>query len=318
MDREAAQARLDRIRAFAAELAALERGGIVALDSPQRAAIRAFHQALTDSLGAQFDLDRGDVQRRMSLGMRIASVLGAIALSAAVFLLFYRFWGQFSIAVQVLLLVAAPIVAVFLAEIAHRFDRTRHFVFVAAAVACAAIVMNVAIVGDIFAMTDSPNALAAWAAFALCIGYAYGLRLPVAVGLALAVAFAAGAIVASRGFDWKDFGERPELLLPLAASVAATGVFTADGRTRRYASTYRIVGGVLLTGALWVLSVQPGLSALPWSDTATRAVYQIFGFAVAAAAIAAGLNRAWIETSTLGAAAFIVFLYTKFYQWWWD
>jgi NAD/NADP transhydrogenase beta subunit len=88
-------------------------------------------------------------------------------LSAPLFLFLYQIWGRLSTTVQVTLLVGAPLVAVVATEIAHRLDRTRHFVFVAAVIACACIVMNVALVGEIFAMTDSPNALAVWAAFAL-------------------------------------------------------------------------------------------------------------------------------------------------------
>lgn len=139
MDREAAQARLNRVRTFNAELAALEQGGVVALDERQHRAIAEFHQRLLGDLTARFDLDRDEGQQRMSFGMRIASILGAIALSAAVFLLFYRIWGRLSTSVQVILLLGAPLVSVALTEIAHRFDRTRHFVFVAAVIACACL-----------------------------------------------------------------------------------------------------------------------------------------------------------------------------------
>src|SRR5437762_2520358 len=101
MDREAAPARLNRIRCFNSELAALEPGGVMTLNEGQRLAIAAYHQRLLADLTAQFDLDRDEGQQRMSLGMRIASILGAIALSAAVFLFFYRIWGGLSTTVQV-------------------------------------------------------------------------------------------------------------------------------------------------------------------------------------------------------------------------
>src|SRR5262245_38354461 len=183
MDRAAAQARLDRIRAFTEELAALEQSGDVALEPPQRDAIAAHHRRLVTELTAQFDLDRGEEQRRMSLGMRVASLLAATALAAAVFLFFYRFWGFFNTIVQVGLLAGATIAGVALTALADRFDRSRHFVFVAALLACATFVLNVVMLGQIFAMPDSPNAFAAWAAFALAVGFAYRLRLPVVAGL---------------------------------------------------------------------------------------------------------------------------------------
>src|SRR5437764_11520599 len=205
MNKQEAQARADRIGAFLSEMALLEREGIVALDVAQRRAVADYYDRLLGTLKGDFDVDCGDSQRRMSLGMRIASVVGALALSAAVFLFFYRIWGLLATPWQVAVIVAAPLVGVGVTEIAARVDTTRHFVFIAALIACAGIVLNIVMLGDIFAMTDSPNALLVWALFALAIGYAYGLRLPVAAGLALAMAFVAGSNLAWRGIDWKSF-----------------------------------------------------------------------------------------------------------------
>jgi len=246
--------------------------------------------------------------------MRIAALAGAIALSAAVVLLFLRIWGDLAVPLQVGILLSAPLAAVALTETAYRFDRTRHFVFLAAVIACAAIVLDVMLIGDIFAMTDSPNALGVWAAFALLIGYGYRLRLPVAIGLVLAIAFAAGALLAWRGLEWKEFGERPELLLPLAVAVAGA----SGSGARRFAPTYRMVGLFALFASLWALSVAADLSVLSWTAGHVKATYQVLGFASAAAAVAIGLQRDWHDTTNLGAAAFLVFLYTKFVQWWWD
>jgi uncharacterized membrane protein len=318
MDRDAAQARLNRVRTFTAELATLEQDGVVTLDEAQRHTIADYHRRLLGDLTTQFDLDRDEGQQRMSLGMRIASLLGAIALSAAVFLLFYRIWGRLAGTAQVVILVAAPLVAVVCTEIAHRLDRTRHFVFVAAVIACACIVLNVAMLGDILAMTDSPNALAVWSAFALLIGYGYGLRLPVAAGLGLAMPFAAGSLLSWRGVDWGASPQRPELFLPMAAIVVGVGAITDAGTGRRFAPTYRMVGLFAGLGTLWALSLDAELSALPWQATTVKALYQVSGFAASAAAIALGIRRGWSETTNIGAVSFVVFLYTKFYQWWWD
>jgi hypothetical protein len=319
MDRDAAQARLNRIRAFSAELEALRQAGVLSLDAAQQDAFSAYHRALIADLTARFDLDRDDTQRRMSVGMQIASVLGAIALSAAIFLFFYRIWGLLAIGVQVAALAAAPVVAVAATEFAHRHDRTRHFVFLFAVIACASIVMNVALIGDIFSMTDSPNALAIWAAFGLAIGYAYGLRLPVAVGLTLAIVFAAASMISWRGIDWKSFAERPELFLPPGSVVFAIGCVATSEAMRRFVATWRLIGLAVLLIALLALSIGGAyLSVLPWPETPVKASYQVLGFASAGGAVALGARRDWTETTNLGAGGFVVFLYTKFYQWWWD
>jgi len=318
MDREAAQARLDRIGQFRAELDALEHDGVVILDAAGRRAIADYHQRAIAELTSHFDLDRGEQQRRMSLGMRIAALIGAVALSAAIFLFFERIWGDLSTVAQVVILVAAPVVGLLLTETAHRLDRTRHLVFVAAVIACACMVLNVTMLGDIFAMTDSPNAFLVWAAFAIAVGYGYELRTPVAVGLACAIVFGAGFVFDALRFDWKAIFERPETFIPVAVAVAGLGVGASKLVRRRYAPSFRLVGLVVTLGAIWALMFNGHISLLPIGEHAVMTFYQITGFVVAAAGTAIGLRATWAETTYTGAAAVVVFLYTKFYQWWWD
>jgi hypothetical protein len=119
MNRDEAQARLDRIEAFASELAELRRDGTVSLDEAQLHAIAEHHRRLTADLAARFDVDRGAGQRQMTLGMRIASLLGAIALCAAVYLFFYRIWGW--IAGEAIWMRTAPRYTVTLA-VGHRLE----------------------------------------------------------------------------------------------------------------------------------------------------------------------------------------------------
>ena len=318
MDRDAAQQRLNRIRAFQAELAALEEQGILTLDAGERSVVAEYHHATIDDLARHFDVDRDDRQRRMSLGMRIASVLGAIALSAAVFLFFYRIWGDLPAGVQVALLVGAPLAAIGLTELAHSYDRGGDFLFIAAMIACACVVLDLVMIGDIFAIASSPGAFAVWAAFGFALGYGYRLRLPVAAGLIAALVFIAGASLAAQGIEWTAIVQRPEAFLPPAAGVAAAGAFAPRLTGTRFAATYRLVGlGVTLL-VLWLLSLDAHLSALPWESTPIKAFYQVLGFVTAAAATAIGLRRTWADATYAGAASFVVFLYTKFFQWWWD
>ena len=89
--RQGAQRRADQIAAFARELGQLERAGIVALEPAVRASIERYHADLLATLGRQFDVDRTEGQRQMTLGMRVASLVGAVTLSAGIVLFFYRF-----------------------------------------------------------------------------------------------------------------------------------------------------------------------------------------------------------------------------------
>src|SRR5512136_95327 len=99
--RSEAQQRADAIRVFQSELERLEREGVLALGEDQRRAIAQHHSALLAQYAQAFDIDRDVQAKQLSLGMRIASFLGALALAASVFLLFYQFWGEFATGAQV-------------------------------------------------------------------------------------------------------------------------------------------------------------------------------------------------------------------------
>src|SRR5262245_55810235 len=318
MERAEAQARLNRIRAFRTELDELEREGVVSLGEAERRAILDHHHRLAADLSSRFDVDHDEGQRRMSLGMRIASVLGALALSAALVLFFYRIWGWLTIPAQVAVLISAPLVGIALTETAHSKDRAGDFTLIAALVACAGIVLNLYMAGNIFAITASAHAFIVWATFGLAIGLGYGLRVPFAAGLIAGMVGAAGELTAARGIAWDAFLQRPELWLPGAVIVAAAGTLTTDSRVRRFLPTTRAIGIATILLAFWILSLD-GFSSLFRADPAfITAVYQILGFAASAATIALGLRANWPELVPLGAIAFVIFIYTKFYQWFWD
>ena len=79
----------------------------------------------------------------------------------------------------------------------------------------------------------------------------------------------------------------------------------------------RVLGLVLLLFPMFILSIE-SFSYLPFDPRAVRIGYQILGFAVSAGAIAVGVARRYRESVYCGALFFIVFLYLKFEQWWWD
>ncbi|MFT7823309.1 MAG: hypothetical protein ABXS92_00980 [Sulfurimonas sp.] len=48
-----------------------------------------------------------------------------------------------------------------------------------------------------------------------------------------------------------------------------------------------------------------------------EAFYQIVGFAFSAGAIWLGIKKQWSEVVNTGNIFFVIFLYTKLYDWWW-
>lgn len=93
LSRAEAQARADRIRAWREELSAAERDGALTLTPDQRASVVAYHDRLLADLSRACDVDRSEAQHRLSLGMRIVSLLAAAALTGAAVLFFLDIWG---------------------------------------------------------------------------------------------------------------------------------------------------------------------------------------------------------------------------------
>jgi len=80
-----AQYRADQIRQFQSELKIIEQKNIISLQDPQRFAITTYHENLISQLSSTFDIDSSRREKQLSLGMKIASFLGALGLAASVF-----------------------------------------------------------------------------------------------------------------------------------------------------------------------------------------------------------------------------------------
>ncbi|MGB8299525.1 MAG: DUF2157 domain-containing protein, partial [Azonexus sp.] len=91
--RAEAQARVDDIHTFRNELARLADEGMLRLDAAQQATVDKHHDHLLAEFATLFDVDRDSRAKQLSLGMRVASFFGALALAASAFFLFYQFWG---------------------------------------------------------------------------------------------------------------------------------------------------------------------------------------------------------------------------------
>ncbi|MDD2226913.1 hypothetical protein [Sulfurovum sp.] len=91
ISKEDAQKRVDQIAYFKAELDELEQNDVLSLSEPQKTRLNHFHQTLINSLALSYDIDYSIKEKQLSLGMKIASFLGALALAASIFFLFYQF-----------------------------------------------------------------------------------------------------------------------------------------------------------------------------------------------------------------------------------
>jgi uncharacterized membrane protein len=316
--RTEAQQRADDIHVFRKEWSRLEDEGVLHLDQAHREAVASHHDALLAQLSHSFDIDGDSKSKQLSLGMRIASFVGALALAASVFFLFYQFWGYFSTPMQVAVLLTAAF-GIFLATMwVDGLDSSGYFTKLAALVAFACFVLNIVMLGQIFNIAPSDKALLPWAALALLLAYSFDLRLLQAAGILCLIAFISARTGTWSGVYWIHFGERPENFFPAAIAIFLVPQVFNHSRFSGFAQLYRIFGMLALFLPMLVLANWGYFSYLVMDRNLIQGLYQTLGFLGTATLIWYGTRRHWYDVVNTGVTLFVIFFYTKLFDWWWD
>jgi hypothetical protein len=323
LDRESAQRRADRVLAFRDELAALDAAGVLVLPTPTAATVTRYHDDLLADLAGRFDVDRTGAGRQVSWGIRIAGLLGALALAASLVLLFFRIWGLLSTVTQVAILVVAPLPLIGLAIWLRRRDASGAFATLAGVLATACFGLDLAVLGNLFAMQPSPWAFLFVGALAFALAAQVGSRLLAAAGTAGVVTFLAGSLGVAAHRYWLASLERPEswlLAVLLCGAVArwlAARPPLADAAPVALLPTVRLWLLITACVAVYVLALGAH-SDLPLAAKTVERGYEALGFVLAAALITVGVRRRATDLANLGTTTFLVFLLTKLYDWCWD
>ena len=316
--RSEAQRQADRIRVLREELQELERQGVLELTPEQRSGFQEWSRAKLGELAARFDVDTSTTEKRISWGLRIASTLGGLAICAAVVLFFTRYWGYLDTPVQVAIVMLAPLAALAGTEFAVRRERTLYFAGLLALVALACFIMDLAVVGRIFNITATENALLAWGVFALLLAYRYGLRLLLLIGLGLLLSYGAAALTARLGYHWFNFGDRPEHFAAMGLMVFVAPFAARHQRHTDFPPVYRLAGAFAFFVAILGLAEWGGHSYLPIEAATIEKIYEFAGLLISAGAIWLGITRQWDGLVNLSSAFFTIFLFCRLYHWWWD
>ena len=315
---EQAQQRADQIQSFQQELALLQNEGIVTLPSDQCSDIQHYHRNLLQRYAADFDIDTNIQSKQLTLGMKIASLLGALAMAISIFFLFYQFWGFISVPVQVTVLITAPVLFLFLSLRLVNRDKNVYFAKIAALISLSCFVLNLSMLGQIFNITPSPNAFLVWAGFAFLLAYACKARLLLFFAICSVSSFIAMKVGSWSGSYWISFGERPENFFIPSMITFIIPQLIDQKRYSGFASTYRVLAMIFVFLPVLILSNWGKVSYLTWQSNIIEGIYQLIGFALSAFAIWVGIKKQWHEVMNTGNVFFILFLYTKFFDWWWD
>jgi uncharacterized membrane protein len=317
MTKREAEARIKRIFAFRDELSVLEQEDVLELSPADRSAVAAYHDRLLGGYARRYDADLTKSESQLSWGMRIASTLGAVAFALGVFLFFEYYWDLFSTTLQVALLTVAPFLGWALSEFVARRFKTTHYTSLAVLVAVACFVADLFIVGRIFNVTPSPNALLAWGLFGLVLAYRHELAVVMGLCLLALMTFAGGFLTNLAGFAWPRV-QIPEFYLGAGILCLAIPLVIRRPAIDRYRPVYLFVGLLQIYGVLNWLVLSQSQSLLPLSASATEWLYLVLAFIAGGVAIRQCIRSEWAAGTYLSAVFLVVLMLHKYHDWFWD
>ncbi len=311
-----AQSRASAIVGFREELARLTAEG-VSVDPVAIAAIRAHHDALLATFARREDVDLTAAAAQLSLGMRIATVLGAAALSAAYGFFVASVWGELTIVPQLLLVTLPPIIMVFLTDFASRREASGYIASIMATVAVIAFWVDLVAMGSLFNLPDSRNLLLAIGAFSFSLAYLYRLGLPLLGGIGMIGAWLWSLAAITRGLWWRDgFDSMEPLLLIGAACMVMPRLLP---RPAGFASIWRVSGALAVAIALLTLGQNVQFSAFHGlNQNFLEGGYQLAGAIVFPWLIVLGLRRESRGLIMVGTSFLSLFLLFRLQDWFWD
>jgi uncharacterized membrane protein len=312
------QERADRLRIFRSELAELERDRVLDLTAEQRARLDAHVERTLGELTAQFDVDKSEPERQISWGMRIASALGGLALCAAVVLFLDRYLSSWPTWIQVVVLVAIPLALTWAAEFASVREKTLYYTALISLVAFAAFVADLSMLGAIFNLAPTPNALAVWGVFGLALAYHFGVRLVLGAGLVSLLGWASATTSMWLGWWWLDFDRRPENVILMGLLFTAAPLVLRHDRRSDFPAVYRLVGMLAIFVPMLFLSAEGYDSYFRWDPRTIQHFYQMSGVIAAGIAVGIGIRQHWTGMVNTGTAFFTIFLFFRLIDWWWD
>ncbi len=313
-----AQRRADQIRYFQTELGILEQENIIHLDETRHLAISGYHSKLLEHLADSYDVDTTSRGKQLSLGMKIASFLGALGLAASAFFLFYQFWGKFSTPFQIFILIAAPMISLIATILTAKREQTGYFSKLIGLVCFACFILNIFMFGQIFNITPSDKAFIVWAVFGFLLAYACDVRLLLSAGIICITCFLSARMGTWAGCYWIHFGERPENFFPAAFLLFIIPAIFSHKKYAGFGTIYRVFAMLIFFIPILILSNWGYSSYMQFDMDSIEAFYQMAGFIFSGTAIWLGIKTNKPEVVNTGNVFFVIFLYTKFFDWWWD
>ena len=312
-----AQQRTDQIKSFQSELEILKDTDVVLLTTEQNEKIKKYHQDLLTNYSLDFDIDTTKNEKQLSLGMKIVSFLAALGLAFSIFFLFLQFWGSFKESTQVFILVFTPIILLFITYYLSKKHNKDYYTKISALLTFTTFVLNLSMIAQTFNISPAPNAFLIWSLFAFLLAYALNARLLLGVGIIFFSFFLSAKVGVWGGAYWIHFSDYPENFFPVALVLFLLS-FINHSKHTSFDVIYRYFSMILFFLPVLVLSNYGLISHINMDKDLIEGFYQLVGFGFSAFAIYIGIKKGLPEVTNMGNAFFVIFLYTKLYNWWWD
>jgi hypothetical protein len=308
--------RARRILAFREELDEVVREGGVAADDPTLAAIASHHDRVLADLAAREDVDLTRDEARLSAGMRLATLLGAAALSTAWGLLVSSVWDDLGTASRLAVVWLPALAMAGMVPWAARREQSGYVANIVATVAAIGLVVAGFATLDTLDRPEARWPLLLAGGYAMFAAYHHRLVLPLLLGIV-----GVGAWLWS--LDALVFGDPVTRAFRHAEPVVLLGaVAVAIGRSPLadppgFRRAWTILGMTALAMSLLYLGLNADGS---WfgSGRAVEGMYQVIGAATFVGLAWFGLARDDLTLARGAAAALVVFLFFRLMDWFWD
>lgn len=310
------QQRIRRILSFRDEVATLVAEGALAEADPTIAAIARHHDALLRDLGRDEALDLSREEARLSAGMRLATLLGAAALSMAWAMFVASAWDGLGPTAKLALVWLPPVLLVPAIAVAARRDPSGYVANIIAVVAAIGLAVACPATLELYQQPGArwPFFLVGW--FAMLVALRWRLLLPQIIGVvALGIGFWSLDGL-RRGVDFDrslQYGE-PVLLGGLLAFAFARWTLAGPPLFRL---SWRIAGTFAVAMALLVMGINGHFSWLG-DGRATEGFYQVAAFVVFVGMTWWGLRHDDAVLARGGGLALITYLLFRMFDWFWD
>ncbi|MDY0117467.1 MAG: DUF2157 domain-containing protein [Sulfurimonadaceae bacterium] len=308
------QQRTDQIRAFQKELKLLEQENIVLFTEKEK--IDTYHKNLLEKFISSHNVDTTQEEKQLTLGMKISSFLAVLALALCLFYLFFHYWGFFDEALQVVILITAPLLFLGVSFYLVQKEEMYYYAKISAMLSFVSFILNIVVIGEIFNLASSVNAFLIWSFYGVLLAYIFQARLLLGMGIIAFTFYLSAQVGVWGGGYWFSFSERPESFLFVAVILFSIS-FIKQQLFIGFDKVYRYFGMLLFFFPILILSNYGYASYILWDHKSIEELYQVMGFLMSALAIYFGIRKGYGEVVNIGNSFFVIFLYTKFFQWWW-